>query len=122
MPGTRISRTGARHIAGFFSLVSTQRIRGRRLQAIRERVLRDNPLCVHCHAQGIVRAAVHVDHIIAVTNGGDDSAWDDGNRQSLCAECHAHKTRADLGQRARYGCDEQGYPLGDHPWCKTVRK
>ena len=109
----------ARHNAGLFLFVSTnQRIRGRQLQRIRERVLRDNPLCVMCQAQGIVCAAVHVDHIVAVTNGGDDSAWDDGNRQSLCAECHAHKTRADLGQRARYGCDEQGYPLGDHPWCK----
>ena len=103
---------------GFFFVSGQQRIRGRRLQHIRERVLRANPLCVHCQAQGIVRAAVHVDHIIAVTNGGDDSAWDDSNRQSLCAECHAHKTRADLGQRARYGCDVNGFPVGDHPWYK----
>ena len=107
---------------GFFFVSGQQRIRGRRLQAIRERVLRASPLCVHCQAQGIVRAAVHVDHIIAVTNGGDDSAWDDSNRQGLCHACHETKTRKDLGQKQRYGCDVNGYPLGDHPWLKTVRK
>jgi 5-methylcytosine-specific restriction endonuclease McrA len=69
-----------------------------------------------CQAQGIVRAAVQVDHVHAVAHGGDDNAHDDSNRQGLCAACHEAKTRADLGQRQRIGCDVNGYPIGPHPW------
>jgi 5-methylcytosine-specific restriction enzyme A len=104
---------------GFFLFLSTnKRIRGRRLQRIRTRVLSDKPLCVMCQQKGIIRAATEVDHVTAVTHGGNDSAHDDSNRQSLCHACHEAKTREDLGQRARVGCDVNGYPMGDHPWNK----
>lgn len=71
-----------------------KRIRGRALQAIRARHFRANPLCVHCHAKGIIKLATELDHIIALSHGGTNS---DDNYQSLCSECHKRKTAIDLG-------------------------
>ena len=76
------------------------RIRGRALQEIRAEHFRDNPLCVHCLARGIVTAAVELDHIIALSNGGTDTP---DNRQSLCSACHRAKTIVDLAGRCRGG-------------------
>ncbi len=74
------------------------RIRGRKRQEIRQRLLRDNPLCVVCEKKGRVTLATEIDHTIALVNGGTDT---DDNRQGLCADCHASKTRRDLGQSER---------------------
>jgi 5-methylcytosine-specific restriction enzyme A len=52
-----------------------------------------NPLCVMCLAQGIVSAATELDHILALSNGGADTA---ANRQGLCAACHRAKTLIDM--------------------------
>jgi 5-methylcytosine-specific restriction endonuclease McrA len=82
-----------------------QRIRGRKLQAIRDRVLRENPLCEACGK----RAAREVDHITPIYKGGDDNPYDDENRQALCDECHAAKTKRDMNQRPEIGLD--GYPI-----------
>lgn len=79
---------------------STDRIRGRKLLRIRERVLSANPLCAHCLAKGIYRAATEVDHIVALENGGKEDEHDDSNRQALCKDCHKEKTAAD-NARAR---------------------
>lgn len=93
-----------------------QRIRGRRLQAIRSRLLRANPLCVMCSARGIYRAATQVDHVVALANGGAD---DDSNRQGLCDDCHAVKTAHDLGYSVK-GCAVDGSPIdAAHPWNAT---
>lgn len=86
----------------------TERIRGRALQAIRERVLRANPLCVHCLAMGLVRAASQVDHIIALCNGGPDV---DSNRQGLCDECHRAKSALDQGLKVRPAVGVDGWPV-----------
>jgi len=49
--------------------------------------LRANPLCVCCQANGFVRAAALVDHI--VPHRGDKRLFRDvGNRQGLCEWCH----------------------------------
>lgn len=97
--------------------MTADRIRGRALQAIRDRVLRDQPLCVQCQAQGRTTQATQVDHIVARVNGGTDSKYDDSNRQALCDSCHAAKTIADLGQVAKTGCDLTGWPTDPaHPW------
>jgi 5-methylcytosine-specific restriction protein A len=81
------------------------RVRGRRLQAIRARHFKANPLCVMCQAKGKVSLAVELDHIIALTNGGEDT---DENRQGLCTECHAAKTREDMGYAERTQFDARG--------------
>jgi 5-methylcytosine-specific restriction protein A len=59
----------------------------------RRRYLHKNPLCVHCHARGEVRAAVNCDHIVPLSAGGAD-AWP--NFQGLCETCHQAKTLRDL--------------------------
>ena len=86
-----------------------KRIRGRRLQAIRRSHLAAYPLCVHCEARGIVSLATEVDHILALVNGGADM---DSNRQGLCKDCHADKTRADMGHKARQVIGLDGWPAG----------
>lgn len=72
------------------------RIRGRALQQIRAAHFRREPLCVMCKAAGRVTLATELDHIVALTNNGTDTA---DNRQGLCVPCHESKTLADLGLR-----------------------
>ena len=72
------------------------RIRGGKLQRIREAHLRAHPLCVLCMDAGRVRVADEVDHILPLSMGGTDTA---DNRQSLCIECHKAKTRAEQSRR-----------------------
>lgn len=84
-----------------------QRIRGRALQARRERKRQDDPLCKRCREHGRVRAWTQLDHIIALTNGGEDT---DANTQGLCDECHEAKTREDLGQECRQRIGTDGWP------------
>lgn len=46
-----------------------------------------HPLCVCCKANGVVRTARVVDHV--VPHRGDEALFrDPANRQSLCDECH----------------------------------
>lgn len=84
------------------------RIRGRTLQAIRRRHLRAKPLCVTCEARGLVTLATELDHILALVNGGEDT---DSNRQGLCKDCHADKTRTDMGHKPRPRTGLDGWPL-----------
>lgn len=69
----------------------------------------ESPLCVMCQAKGRVAAATEVDHIVALVNGGTDTP---DNRQALCGDCHAEKTRRDLGQRERPTIGLDGWPEG----------
>ena len=82
---------------------ATPRIEGSRWMAHRARILaRDGWLCVHCLAKGRPQAAVEVDHIIPLEQGG---SYKDANLQSLCHDCHAVKTATE--QRARHGVGGQ---------------
>ena len=78
------------------------RLRGRHLQKLRSRLFSASPLCVICQQKQPpqVSIATELDHIKAIVNGGEARPADDGY-QGLCAECHADKTRADLGQTQR---------------------
>ena len=87
----------------------TDRIRGRKLQAIRARHFRYDPLCRMCKAKGIIRAWTQLDHIVPLFQGGEDT---DENRQGLCDDCHSEKTRVDLGQRPVETIGLDGYPVG----------
>jgi 5-methylcytosine-specific restriction protein A len=84
-----------------------ERIRGRRLQAIRSAHLRANPLCVMClaHKPTRIKQATELDHIVALTNGGDN---DPSNYQGLCAACHIDKTAIDMGFRPIAHFDDAG--------------
>lgn len=86
----------------------TQRIRGRKLQDIRQRHFAKNPLCVDCAAKGKVTIADVLDHIKALDNGGADV---ESNRQGLCTPCHVIKTAKDMGYKQRQAFGPDGYPL-----------
>jgi len=63
---------------------------GRRGVEERERIhRRDNGLCQHCLARGIVMIGTEVDHITPLSAGGNDT---DSNKQLLCSACHKAKT------------------------------
>ena len=95
-------------------IAKTKRIRGRRLQRIRARLLRGQPLCVHCLEVGIVKGAIQIDHRIPLFQGGEDT---DENRQNLCDECHKAKTVTERGDTLRLGCDVNGNPADPtHHW------
>ena len=75
-----------------------QRIVGRELQRIRERVLlRDEYTCQVC---GRVTRHLEVDHITPLSMGGSESRWSDINRQSICKEpCHRLKSEREEKER-----------------------
>jgi 5-methylcytosine-specific restriction endonuclease McrA len=80
----------------------------RRLRAV---VLREQPLCAHCHTA----EATDVDH---VDNDPSNNARE--NLAGLCHECHSRKTASDMGKRVVWGCDENGMPLDpNHHWNKS---
>jgi 5-methylcytosine-specific restriction endonuclease McrA len=67
--------------------------RGPRWQSLRIQALRrDGFKCVQCGAHG----RLEIDHIEAVRNA-PDKAHDLANLQTLCAACHARKTRIEAG-------------------------
>lgn len=89
-----------------------KRIRGRKLQQIRERHFQLHPLCVRCEKEGRTEIATELDHIRALCNGGQDV---ESNRAGLCGPCHKAKTAEDMGYtyrpKVRIGAD--GYPQED---------
>jgi 5-methylcytosine-specific restriction endonuclease McrA len=89
-----------------------------RWQRIRRQKLQQNPLCEVCLKHQRIEPAIAVDHIIAISEGGD--AYPALDRlMSLCTSCHNRKTRGEqLGRDIPIiGCDERGYPLDPrHPW------
>ena len=67
----------------------------RKWREARARYLRLNPLCIKCLERGTLEPATVVDHI--VPHRGDPLLfWDEKNWQSLCKDCHDHKTGAGL--------------------------
>ena len=64
--------------------------------SIREHVLRrDNYTCTFC---GIKNVSFDVDHILALSNGGNN---DYSNLRTLCRDCHAFKTRQESSRGYR---------------------
>jgi len=64
---------------------------------VRNRYMRENPLCVECKKKGgYVVVAKIVDHIIPINEGGEALAID--NLQSLCQMHHNQKTARERGQ------------------------
>lgn len=57
---------------------------------VRQAKLFQQPLCEECLKRDELVAADHVDHIVAVADGG--SFDDEANLRSLCRSCHSSKT------------------------------
>lgn len=60
-------------------------------QRLRLMHIAGSPLCVECGGYG-----EQVDHIVPISRGGEK--FDPANLQTLCASCHASKTRRDNRQ------------------------
>lgn len=60
-------------------------------KSIRRRQLSICPLCQGCMSRGKIEAAKHVDHVFPWRQIGQH-AFLNNVFQSLCAECHSHKT------------------------------
>ena len=67
----------------------------RRYRAWRARMLAKWPLCAHCLAEGRTVAAVELDHVVPLAQGG--GLMDRSNVQGLCERCHRRKTGRDFG-------------------------
>ena len=75
------------------------------------------PLCRACSLEGKITAAVEVDHIVAISAGGD--LYHPSNLQSLCRRHHSQKTAydktgRDWTQYTMRGCHPDGSPKGTH--------
>jgi len=68
-----------------------------RWRRLRDAHLAREPLCRMCQRSDRVSAAVLVDHITPIADGG--AVLDDANLQSLCRRCHDNKTATDLARR-----------------------
>lgn len=89
----RVQQQGARLI----HKAARERMRGSKWMALRELVLRANPLCVHCQIAGRLAAATEVDHRTPLHLGGMD---DPANLQGLCHDCHTAKSASEGMARA----------------------
>jgi len=89
-----------------------KRLRGRALQAMRQAILAQEPLCRRCQTLGLITPADEIDHIVPVHAGGSNRR---DNLQPLCHECHVAKTNADArGYDDAIGPD--GWPIDPrHP-------
>lgn len=84
------------------------------------------PMCEGCKAIGRDVVANTVDHVHAISDGGNPFPGHDG-LTSYCPSCHSAKTArgseagAIRSSKPRRGCDADGNPLDPaHPW-KSLR-
>lgn len=101
----------------------------RRWAKLRALKLAMTPLCEPCQRRGRLTPATVVDHVQAISAGGDPYP-DVTVLMSMCPSCHAVKTNARdnphaFGARwkpAFRGCDVHGRPLDpDHPFLRPRR-
>lgn len=68
-------------------------------RAVRAAFLRAHPLCRLCETRGLLVAAMAVDHITPIKDGGERFDWI--NLQGLCVSCHNAKTARETAGRGR---------------------
>lgn len=97
-PGLKSRPAGTRKASNWTRAVSRhQRGYDSAYDRMRAQVLREEPLCRPCDAQGFVTASVTADHIIPLAEGGTGERE---NMQGICGPCHKAKT-AKEATRAR---------------------
>lgn len=67
---------------------------------VAQRYLATHPMCVHCAAEGKMRKAVEVDHIVSLRQN-HALKYDLDNLQALCKRCHSRKTAIEDGGLGR---------------------
>ena len=88
--------------------MAIERLSGRRLQKLRERIWLASPRCAMCDIATAWPSGFELDHIIALANDGTN---DDSNMQVLCDPCHEEKTNADLGYKPKVTTGLDGWPV-----------
>ena len=81
------------------SPTQTKRKRGKARTLRRNRLYLKDPRCAKCR-RPVLPDEFHMDHIVALVNGGRDV---ESNCQVLCHPCHEAKTREDLALAGRGG-------------------
>ena len=61
------------------------------MEKVKKAVFTGHPLCEICKAQGVIKAADVVDHVIS-HRGDEELFWNESNWQSLCFYHHNSKT------------------------------
>jgi 5-methylcytosine-specific restriction endonuclease McrA len=100
--------------SGIPPAAGTDRIRGRALQTIRDRIFRrDNGLCrcQLCQASNALNLANEVEHRIPLWAGGAES---DQNRYAIASACHEAKTECEARMRASGGWLASACSCGHH--------
>lgn len=98
---------------------ATARERGytSRWERARASHLAAHPLCVHCYARGIVRAASVVNH--RTPHRGDSALfWDEANWEAVCKSCHDGPIQSQERAGRVYSSDvgADGWPIdAGHP-------
>ena len=87
----------------------------RKWRMARADVLKDEPLCRFCKAQGVTRLAEIVDHVVPIESGGAE--YERSNLQPLCRWHHHKKSVWDRQDKSHRVVDKDGLPLDPrHPW------
>jgi 5-methylcytosine-specific restriction enzyme A len=95
MMTTELERAGAERRALYHS---------QRWLRVRRQFLMDHPLCIECEREGLVVAAVVVDHRLGHQRADwRERFWDTSTLQGLCLDCHAKKSAAELAEWVRAG-------------------
>lgn len=80
----------------------TKKRYGRAWKRIRDRHIREHPLCEECLKHGIYKPAEEVHHKLPLADGG---THDRSNLISLCRSCHM-KAHGALGTRSPHSFDD----------------
>jgi 5-methylcytosine-specific restriction protein A len=68
---------------------------GQLWRKIRNRFLKEHPLCEICKREGKLTPAKQVHHVVPLANGGTN---EESNLMSLCASCHSTITAKEGGR------------------------
>lgn len=85
-----------------------------RWRKLRAAVLRQQPLCVLCTAEGRTALAQVVDHKVP-HKGSMDLFWDRDNLQPLCYTCHNSSKQSTEVRGYDKKIDEDGWPISMAP-------
>lgn len=88
--------------------MTTQRLRGRKLQEQRKRVWLANPRCARCGLVTSFPSGFELDHRVALADEGTN---DDSNMQVLHHQCHVDKTNEDMGFKPQVAIGLDGFPV-----------
>ena len=78
---------------------------------LRRMALNSDPFCRYCAELGKVTPSVIADHIKPVRTN-PELAFDLGNLQGLCFDCHNSVKAREERTGKRIGCDVEGNPVG----------